>query len=173
DEPSAGLHSEEINMLTHMLEDLRDNYNTVIVIEHNLAVIKTADEIIELGPGAGVGGGEVVYQGAQEGLKTASAITDLDHKVTINKNPRRAENSFSIKNATANNLKNVSVEIPKNALVSVCGVSGSGKSSLLFGAFTDNYPETIAVSQGSIGTSSRSTLATYMGIMDHIRSILA
>lgn len=173
DEPSAGLHSEEIDMLTHMLEDLRDNYNTVVVIEHNLAVIKTADEIIELGPKAGVGGGEVVYQGTQDGLKKASAITDLDHKVTINKNPRKAEESFSIKNASANNLKNVSVEIPKNVLVSVCGVSGSGKSSLLFGAFADNYPETIAVNQGSIGTSSRSTLATYMGIMDDIRSILA
>lgn len=173
DEPSAGLHSEEIDMLTHMLEDLRDNYNTVVVIEHNLAVIKTADEIIELGPKAGVGGGEVVYQGTQDGLKKASAITDLDHKVIINKNSRKAEESFSIKNASANNLKNVSVDIPKNVLVSVCGVSGSGKSSLLFGAFADNYPETIAVNQGSIGTSSRSTLATYMGIMDDIRSILA
>ncbi|MBT2582995.1 ATP-binding cassette domain-containing protein [Planococcus sp. ISL-109] len=173
DEPSAGLHPEEIEMLTQMLENLRDNYNTVVVIEHNLAVIKTADEIIEMGPGAGVSGGEVVYQGAQEGLKKASAITDLDHKVTINQNPRGAENSFSIKNASANNLKNISVEIPENVLVSVCGVSGSGKSSLLFGAFTENYPETIAVSQGSIGTSSRSTLATYMGIMDDIRSILS
>jgi len=106
-------------------------------------------------------------------LKKASAITDLDHKVSINKNSRKAEESFSIKNASANNLKNVSVDIPKNVLVSVCGVSGSGKSSLLFGAFADNYPETIAVNQGSIGTSSRSTLATYMGIMDDIRSILA
>ncbi|WKA55523.1 ATP-binding cassette domain-containing protein [Planococcus shixiaomingii] len=173
DEPSAGLHPEEIDMLTHMLKNLRDNHNTVVVIEHNLAVIKTADEIIEMGPGAGVSGGEVVYQGTQAGLKKASAITDLNHKVTINKNPRKAENGFSIKDAAANNLKNVSVEIPKNVLVSVCGVSGSGKSSLLFGGFMENYPETIAVSQGSIGTSSRSTLATYMGIMDDIRSILA
>lgn len=173
DEPSAGLHPEEIEMLTHMLENLRDNYNTVVVIEHNLAVIKTADEIIEMGPGAGVGGGEVVYQGEQAGLEKASAITDLHHKVKINPHPRKVENSFSIQKASANNLKDVSVEIPKNVLVSVCGVSGSGKSSLLFGAFTANYPETISVSQGSIGTSSRSTLATYMGIMDDIRTILA
>lgn len=173
DEPSAGLHPEEIDMLTHMLESLRDNYNTVVVIEHNLAVIKTADEIIEIGPGAGRSGGEVVYQGGQEGLKKASAITDLDHKVTVNRHPRKVDDSFSIHNASANNLKDVSVDIPKNVLVSVCGVSGSGKSSLMFGAFTDNYPETISVGQGSIGTSSRSTLATYMGIMDDIRSILA
>ena len=173
DEPSAGLHPEEIEMLTKMLKSLRDNYNTVVVIEHNLAVIKTADEIIEMGAGAGVSGGDVVYQGELEGLKKASAITNLDHKLTINQNPRRAENSFSIENASANNLKDVSVEIPGNVLVSVCGVSGSGKSSLLFGAFAENYPETILVSQGSIGTSSRSTLATYMGIMDDIRSILS
>ncbi|MGB6778863.1 MAG: excinuclease ABC subunit UvrA [Planococcus citreus] len=173
DEPSAGLHPEEINMLTHMLESIRDNYNTVVVIEHNLAVIKTADEIIEMGPGAGRSGGEVVYQGGQEGLRKASALTDLDHTVTVNEQPRTAENTFSIKHASDNNLKNVSVEIPQNALVSVCGVSGSGKSSLMFGAFTGNYPETIAVGQGSIGTSSRSTLATYMGIMSDIRSILA
>lgn len=173
DEPSAGLHPEEIEMLTKMLEDLRDNYNTVVVIEHNLAVIKTADEIIEMGKGAGTGGGQVVYQGEQEGLKKASDITNLDHKITLNKDPRKTEASFSVSKASANNLKNVSVEIPKNALVSVCGVSGSGKSSLLFGAFTENYPETISVSQGSIGTSSRSTLATYMGIMDDIRSILS
>ncbi|MCH4826384.1 ATP-binding cassette domain-containing protein [Planococcus halocryophilus] len=173
DEPSAGLHPEEIEKLTHMLKSLRDNYNTVVVIEHNLAVIKTADEIIEMGPGAGVTGGRVVYQGAQEGLQKASAITDLNHKVAVNKTPRQVENSFSINNASANNLKNVSVEIPKNVLVSVCGVSGSGKSSLMFDAFIENYPETIAVRQSSIGTSSRSTLATYMGIMDDIRSILA
>ena len=173
DEPSAGLHPEEIEKLTHMLESLRDNYNTVVVIEHNLAVIKTADEIIEMGPGAGATGGEVVYQGAQAGLQKASAITDLNHKVTVNKTPRQAESSFSIQNASANNLKDVSVDIPENVLVSVCGVSGSGKSSLMFGAFTDNYPETISVGQSSIGTSSRSTLATYMGIMDDIRSILA
>ncbi|WP_203341047.1 ATP-binding cassette domain-containing protein [Planococcus beijingensis] len=173
DEPSAGLHPEEIEKLTKMLESLRDNYNTVVVIEHNLAVIKTADEIIEMGAGAGVSGGDVVYQGELEGLKKASAITNLDHTLTLNQNPRKSEKSFSIKNASANNLKDVSVEIPKNVLISVCGVSGSGKSSLLFGAFAEKYPETISVGQGSIGTSSRSTLATYMGIMDDIRSILS
>ncbi len=173
DEPSAGLHPEEIEMLIQMLRNLRDNYNTVVVIEHNLSVIKIADEIIEMGPGAGVGGGEVVYQGEQEGLKNASAITTLDHQLKINETPRKAENWFTIQDATNNNLKNTNVEIPKSVLVSVCGVSGSGKSSLLFGAFTERYPETISVGQGSIGTSSRSTLATYMGILNDIRSILS
>lgn len=173
DEPSAGLHPEEIRMLLKMLESLKENHNTVVIIEHNLAVIKVADEIIEMGPGAGVQGGEVIYQGELSGLKEASSITRLDHKLTINKNPRAAESYFSIKHAMNNNLKDVSVEIPKNVLVSVCGVSGSGKSSLMFEAFSEKFLETIAVGQGSIGTSSRSTLATYMGIMDDIRKIFS
>ncbi|WP_432352497.1 ATP-binding cassette domain-containing protein [Sporosarcina sp. A2] len=173
DEPSAGLHSEEIEMLVHMLESLKDNHNTVVVIEHNLAVIKVADEIIEMGPGAGTSGGEVVYQGEPDGLKKVSTLTCLDHRLTLNNNPRTTDSYFTLTNAATNNLKKVSVEIPKNVLVSVCGVSGSGKSSLLFGTFTEKYPETIAVGQGSIGTSSRSTLATYMGIMDDIRKIFA
>ncbi|MYL45731.1 ATP-binding cassette domain-containing protein [Virgibacillus halodenitrificans] len=173
DEPSAGLHPEEIDKLIYMLKTLRDNHNTVVIIEHNLTVINAADEIIEMGPGAGVHGGEIVYQGELEGLNKASAITDLSHKPVVNKNPREAEAYFTITKATDNNLKDISVEIPKNVLVSVCGVSGSGKSSLMFQAFKEKYPDTIAVSQGSIGTSSRSTLATYMGIMDDIRTIFA
>ncbi|MBD7907790.1 ATP-binding cassette domain-containing protein [Sporosarcina gallistercoris] len=173
DEPSAGLHPEEINMLIHMLESLRDHHNTVVVIEHNLSIIKIADEIIEMGPGAGVHGGQVVYQGKLEGLKNSSSITSLEHKFTVNRNPRMPESYYSIENASNNNLKDVSVEIPANVLVSICGVSGSGKSSLMFEAFLEQFPETIAVGQGSIGTSSRSTLATYMGIMDDIRKIFA
>ena len=173
DEPSAGLHPEEVDMLIKMLQSLKANHNTVIVIEHDLSVIKIADEIIEMGPGAGVQGGEVVYQGKQEGLKKASTLTELDHHITIKKDPRQAAESFSIRHASNNNLKNISVEIPKNVLVSVAGVSGSGKSSLLFGAFLEKHPETIAVGQGSIGKSSRSTMATYMGIMDDIRKLFS
>lgn len=173
DEPSAGLHPEEVDMLIKMLQSLKANHNTVIVIEHDLSVIKIADEIIEMGPGAGLSGGEVVYQGNQEGLKKASTLTELDHRVTIKKEPRQSKDTFSVNHANNNNLKNVSIEIPKNVLVSVAGVSGSGKSSLLFGAFLEKHPETIAVGQGSIGRSSRSTMATYMGIMDDIRKIFA
>ena len=170
DEPSAGLHPEEVNMLIHMLKRIKDQHNTVIVIEHNLSVIKVADEIIEMGPGAGVNGGEVVYQGKLEGLKNSPTATALTKKVNINKNPRDINSYFKINNAATNNLKNISVHIPKNVLVSICGVSGSGKSSLMLGAFAKKYPETIMVEQGSIGISNRSTLATYMGIMDDIRA---
>jgi len=173
DEPSAGLHPEEVNMLINMLQKIKADYNTVIVIEHDLSVINAADEIIEMGPEAGVGGGEIVYQGNLEGLKHSQAKTTINEKIKINNQPRKPESYFSIKNANDNNLKNVTVNIPKNTLVSVCGVSGSGKSSLLLEAFAKKYPESIKVSQKSIGTSSRSTLATYMGIMDDIRAVFA
>lgn len=173
DEPSAGLHPEEVDMLIQMMKNLKDQHNTVIVIEHDLSVIKAADEIIEMGPGAGVNGGEIVYQGKLTGLNNSKAATTLTHKLDVNKNPRNIESYFTIERASDNNLKNISVTIPKNVLVSICGVSGSGKSSLMLGAFTKKFPETIVVGQGSIGTSSRSTLATYMGIMDDIRSIFS
>ncbi|WP_338450934.1 ATP-binding cassette domain-containing protein [Niallia oryzisoli] len=173
DEPSAGLHLEEVDMLIQMLKSIKAQHNTVIVIEHNLSVIKAADEIIEMGPGAGVNGGEVVYQGKLEGLKNSPTALALDHKLEINKNPRELKSYFTIKRASNNNLKDISVNIPKNVLVSICGVSGSGKSSLMLEAFTKKYPETIMVEQGSIGISNRSTLATYMGIMDDIRSIFS
>ena len=173
DEPSAGLHPEEVDMLIGMLKGLKANHNTVIVIEHDLSVIKVADEIVEMGPGAGAAGGEIVYQGKPDGLQKASALTKLDHKLEINLHPRESNDHFVVTKANTNNLKDVSIDIPKNVLVSVCGVSGSGKSSLLFEAFSAKYPDIIKVSQGRIGISSRSTLATYMGIMDDIRQILA
>ncbi|MHA6261531.1 ATP-binding cassette domain-containing protein [Sporosarcina sp. CAU 1771] len=173
DEPSAGLHPEEVSLLIDMLKRLKAQHNTVIVIEHDLAIIKVADEIIEMGPGAGVHGGTVVYQGEIKGLKHSKAATTLNESLKINKHPRNAKSYFTIKNARNNNLKNIRVTIPKNALVTVCGVSGSGKSSLMMEAFSETYPGTIMVGQGSIGISTRSTLATYMGIMDDIRTIFA
>ncbi|WP_075527660.1 ATP-binding cassette domain-containing protein [Sporosarcina ureilytica] len=173
DEPSAGLHPEEVDRLIQLLKSIKEYHNTVIVIEHDLSVIKAADEIIEMGPGAGVSGGEIVYQGKLEGLDNSKAATRVNQQLTINKRPRDRKSYFTIKRACHNNLKNISVKIPQHALVSICGVSGSGKSSLMMEAFPENYPETILVGQGSIGISSRSTIATYMGIMDDIRAILA
>lgn len=173
DEPTAGLHPEEVDMLIQMLKNLKAQHNTVIVIEHDLSVIKAADEVIELGPGAGVNGGEVVYQGKLEGLNSSNSATTLNHRLYVNKNPREIKSYFTISRARNNNLKDISVQIPENVLVSVCGVSGSGKSSLMLEAFPERYPETIMAAQGSIGISNRSTLATYMGIMDEIRAIFS
>jgi len=173
DEPSAGLHPEEVDLLIQLLRSIKNQHNTVIVIEHDLSVIQAADEIIEMGPGAGVHGGEVVYQGNVKGLKNARAATNLVQKIKINQKPRNRKSHFTVDRANSHNLKNISVQIPEQVLVSVCGVSGSGKSSLILEAFAERYPEAIKVGQGSIGISDRSTLATYMGIMDTIRSIFA
>ena len=173
DEPSAGLHPEEVDQLITILKQLKAQHNTVIVIEHDGLVIKEADEIIEMGPGAGVHGGEIVYQGNPAGLEKSKSATVLHHPVLVNKNPRQSDSYFMIKNARNNNLKNVTVQIPKNVLVAVCGVSGSGKSSLMLGAFTETHPDAIVISQRRIGISSRSTLATYMGMMDKIRAQFA
>lgn len=173
DEPSAGLHPEEVNMLIRMLKRIKAQHNTVIVIEHNLSVVKAADEIIEMGPGAGAGGGRVVYQGDLAGLKNSPTANALGHPMKINKNPREPRDYFKIRKAKNNNLKNVDADIPQNVLVAVCGVSGSGKSSLVLEAFREKYPESITVGQGGIGISSRSTMATYMGIMDDIRAAFA
>lgn len=172
DEPSVGLHPEEVSMIIQMMKHLKAQHNTVIVIEHDLSIIKEADEIIEMGPGAGVDGGEIVFQGEVEKFKHVQAITDLNQKLNMNRNPRKMKEFFSMEKVDHNNLKNVNVQLPKNVLVSICGVSGSGKSSLME-AFIEKYPKTIKVEQGRIGISSRSTLATYMGIMDDIRSIFA
>ena len=173
DEPSAGLHPEEVNLLINMLQTIKNQYNTVIVIEHDLSVIKEADEIIEMGPGAGISGGEVIYQGKLDDLKKTPTAASLQHQLMLNQSPRQSQASFNITHANHNNLKNISLNIPKNSLVSVCGVSGSGKSSLMLEAFPEKYPDVIMVSQARIGISSRSTLATYMGIMDDIRDVFA
>ncbi|WP_213421665.1 ATP-binding cassette domain-containing protein [Bhargavaea massiliensis] len=173
DEPSAGLHPEEVHLLIGMLKKIKDQHNTVIVIEHDLSVVRAADEIVELGPGAGVNGGNVVFQGSLEGLTDSPTAKALKQKLEINEIPRDPKGHFTITGAGNNNLKHVNADIPKGVLVSVCGVSGSGKSSLILEAFKERYPESITVGQGGIGVSSRSTMATYMGIMDDIRAAFA
>ena len=173
DEPSAGLHPEEIPMLIRMMKDLKKQHNTVLVVEHNPEIISIADEVIEMGPEAGTTGGEVVYQGPPSGLRQSIAKTNIHQTITLKESVRKANSFFTIENATQHNLKDITINIPKNVLVSVCGVSGSGKSTLILEEFLQRYPEAIWVSQDPIGISSRSTLATYMGIMDEIREIFA
>ncbi|WP_062353281.1 ATP-binding cassette domain-containing protein [Bacillus kwashiorkori] len=173
DEPSAGLHPNEVNMLIAMLKSIKASHNTVIVIEHDLAVIKAADEIVEMGPGAGVNGGEVIFQGKLAEMKNTPTATALFNQLEINKNPRNFKECFTITKAKVNNLNDVSVNIPRKVLVTICGVSGSGKSSLMLETFMKQHPETIAVGQSSIGISDRSTMATYIGIMDDIRSLFS
>jgi excinuclease UvrABC ATPase subunit len=175
DEPTAGLHPDDAKRIANLLLKLRDKHNLVIVVEHSRSMIELADEVVELGPKAGNHGGQLVFQGTVESLKKADTLTAraLREPVIVNSSPRTWKDEFVIENATANNLKEISIAIPKGVLTAVSGVAGSGKSSLIRNEFVSRYPSSIVIDQKPIGISSRSTPATYTGIMDEIRKLFA
>lgn len=175
DEPSVGLHPKDVDRLNRLLLSLRDRGNSILVVEHDKDVIRIADEVIDMGPFAGKNGGEVVFQGSVEELLKQNTLTAnfMKKKMPANHHPRPAKEYLSIKNAKLHNLQNICVNIPKNVLTVVSGVAGSGKSSLICGELLKQYPEVIHISQSPVGTTSRSTPATYVGIMDEIRRLFA
>lgn len=175
DEPTAGLHPADVRRICDLLQQLRDQHNTVLVVEHDRQVIGLADHIIELGPLAGSQGGELVFQGTPDELRAAGTLTAqmLARGVTLNTSPLPWSECFPVENACVHNLKNVSVDFPKGGLTAVTGVAGSGKSSLTCRAFVQRYPDAILISQSPVGTTSRSTPATYTGVMDEIRKDFA
>lgn len=175
DEPSVGLHPQDVHRLNEMLQKLRDGGNTVLVVEHDPDVIKVADHIVDLGPRAGTQGGEVVYEGDYDGLLKANTLTGefMKGEMPIKKEFREATGQLKLRKVNRNNLKDVSVDIPTGVLTVVTGVAGSGKSSLIGEAFVEQYPEAIVVDQTAVGTSPRSNPATYTGIMDEIRKAFA
>lgn len=175
DEPTAGLHPADADRIGRLLVELRDSHNNVLVVEHSRQMMALADHIIELGPLAGTRGGEIVYQGDLEGLRHADTITAqaMRQKIKINPAPLPWTEGFEIKDAHCHNLKHIDVVIPKGVLTAVTGVAGSGKSSLVCNEFVKRCPEAIVIDQKPIGTSIRSTPATYTGVMDEIRKLFA
>jgi len=175
DEPTAGLHPADAERIGRLLVELRNKHNHVLVVEHNPQILSLADHIIELGPLAGTQGGEIVYQGDLEGLRHADTITAhaIRKKVKLNPAPRSWTDGYVIKDAHCHNLKHIDVTIPKGILTAITGVAGSGKSSLACHEFVKRYPEAIVIDQKPIGTSIRSTPATYTGVMDEIRKLFA
>jgi excinuclease UvrABC ATPase subunit len=175
DEPSIGLHPRDIHRLNDLLRQLRDKGNTVLVVEHAPAVIQVADHIVDVGPHAGSRGGNIVFQGAVAGLLKADTLTGkhMNQSMPLKATFRRPKGKLPIINARANNLQNVSVAIPTGVLTVVTGVAGSGKSSLIHYSFLPQYPDAIVIDQAAVGVSSRSTPATYTGIMDDIRKAFA
>ena len=172
DEPTQGLHPYDAKKIGDMLISLRDKRNNVLVVEHNKEMIELADHIIEMGPSAGVLGGNVIFEGSLKELKNKDTKTakSLNEKIEINHHPRSFNETFGLKDLHSHNLKHIDVNIPKGILTALCGVAGSGKSSIMK-EFVKNYKEAIWIDQKPIGTSIRSTPATYVGIMDEIRKI--
>jgi len=203
DEPTIGLHSRDNQRLIDALRDLQQQGNTVLVVEHDAAMMREADQLIDVGPGAGTGGGHIVAQGTvDEVVGSGSSITGRylrsDLRIFVPKKRRRVAKSRSvvIEGAATNNLKRVDVRFPLGALVCVTGVSGSGKSSLVNetlacaivrrlggvaskpGPFrhlrgTSQIDKVIRIDQSPIGRTPRSTPATYVGAFDEIRKVFA
>ncbi|MCW3465250.1 excinuclease ABC subunit UvrA [Chitinophaga nivalis] len=175
DEPSIGMHPRDVHQLNKLLRQLRDKGNTVLVVEHDPDVIAIADHIIDMGPGAGTQGGQIVYQGSLEGLRKAHTLTGthLARKMALKSTPRKPAGNLLIENASLHNLKQVTVRIPTGVLTVVTGVAGSGKSSLINGVLPRHYPTAICIDQGAITGSRRSNPATYTGIADPLRELFA
>ncbi|HEX9116162.1 MAG TPA: excinuclease ABC subunit UvrA [Anaerolineae bacterium] len=175
DEPSIGMHPRDVHRLNEMLQKLRDKGNTVIVVEHDPDVIKVADHVVDVGPFAGTRGGTIVFEGSYADLLNAGTLTGrhLKESLPIKAGFRPANGKLAITNARANNLQNVSVDIPAGVLSVVTGVAGSGKSSLIHQTLLRQHPDAIVIDQAPVGVNSRSNPATYTGIMDEVRKTFA
>lgn len=177
DEPSVGLHNHDILLMQKSVQKLKNHGNTVILVEHHKEIIKIADHIIDMGPGAGMNGGEIVFEGSYEELLHSNTLTGTMLRTTraTKDQVRTPQSHFLLKDANLHNLKNLSVELPLGVMCGIAGVAGSGKSSLME-CFRNSYPhpeDIVYISQKNIGISLRSTPATYLEVADDIRKLFA
>jgi excinuclease UvrABC ATPase subunit len=174
DEPTIGLHPHDIQRMNDLLLRLRDKGNTVLVVEHKPEVIAIADHVVDLGPGAGTAGGEVVFEGTVDGLRKSATLTGrhLDTRVSLKPKVRKPSGVMQVRGASTHNLKNVDVDIPLGVLVVVTGVAGSGKSSLIHGSVSGR-DGVVTVDQSAIKGSRRSNPGTYTGLLEPVRKAFA
>lgn len=175
DEPSVGLHPQDIARLKRSLCQLRDHGNTILIVEHHREIIAMADHIVDMGPRAGAHGGEVTFQGDYPTLLKSGTITGkmLQTSSAIKQQVRKPTGHFTIENATLHNLNGLTLNIPMGVLTVIAGVAGSGKSSLMEEFQQQCDKPVIFIGQKSIGINLRSTPATYLGIADTIRKLFA
>ena len=174
DEPTIGLHPHDIQRMNELLLALRDKGNTVLVVEHKPEAIAIADHVVDLGPGAGVAGGQVVFEGTVAELRKSDTVTGrhLDDRAALKETPRVASAVLEVRGANTHNLQDVDVDVPLGVLVVVTGVAGSGKSSLIHGSVAGR-DGVVAIDQAPIRGSRRSNPATYTGLLDPIRKAFA
>ncbi|MFJ3930792.1 ATP-binding cassette domain-containing protein [Streptomyces sp. NPDC090029] len=174
DEPTAGLHPHDVQRMNKLLLRLRDKGNTVLVVEHKPEVIAIADHVVDLGPGAGTGGGAVCFEGTVEGLRASDTATGrhLDDRAAVKKDVRTPTGALEIRGATTHNLRGVDVDVPLGVLAVVTGVAGSGKSSLVHGSIPAEAG-VVSVDQSPIRGSRRSNPATYTGLLEPVRKAFA
>jgi excinuclease UvrABC ATPase subunit len=174
DEPTIGLHPHDIERMNDLLLQLRDKGNTVLVVEHKPETIAIADHVVDLGPGAGTGGGTVCFEGTVEGLRGSDTTTGrhLDDRATLKDPVRSSSGTMEIRGASTHNLRDVDVDIPLGVLCVVTGVAGSGKSSMIHGSVSGR-DGVVVIDQGAIRGSRRSNPATYTGLLDPIRTAFA
>jgi excinuclease UvrABC ATPase subunit len=174
DEPTIGLHPHDIERMNQLLLRLRDKGNTVLVVEHKPETIAIGDHVVDLGPGAGAGGGTICFEGTVDGLRSSGTLTGkhLDDRASLKGAVRARTGVLEVRGAATNNLQDVDVDIPLGVLVVVTGVAGSGKSSLIRGSVSKREG-VVAIDQAAIRGSRRSNPATYTGLLDPIRKAFA
>lgn len=175
DEPSVGLHPEDIQKVSKIIMGLRDKGNTVVLVDHDPDIIKIADHIIEVGPGSGYKGGEITFEGTYSELLKTNTVTGkaLTCETSLNTDKTNFPSYYELENASLYNVKNASVKIPKNYLTVVTGVAGSGKSTLIRSLFKGKYSEASILDQSQIKGSNRSNVLTYLNVFDKVRNIYA
>ncbi|KAA8476277.1 excinuclease ABC A subunit [Arcticibacter tournemirensis] len=175
DEPSVGLHPKDLDNISQIIKQIKEKGNTVLIVEHDPDLIKIADHIIDMGPLSGIHGGEIVYEGSFENLKTSIGKTGeyFSDKRTFKLHPRKWTEIFEIKNASLYNLNKISVKLPKDILTVITGVAGSGKSTLVGKVLPSQFPEVIIIDQSAIIGNSRANLLTYLDISNEIRDLFA
>ena len=202
DEPSVGLHNHDILLMQKSVQKLKNHGNTVILVEHHKDMIKIADHIIDMGPGAGMKGGEIVFEGSYDELLHSQTLTGISLSATssIKEQVRQPKSFFHLESATLHNIKNLTIDLPLGVMCGIAGVAGSGKSSLMecfvksveslnvesLNCCRDNNPtikqlnnptikqsDIVYISQKNIGISLRSTPATYLDVADDIRKLFA
>ena len=202
DEPSVGLHNHDILLMQKSVQKLKNRGNTVILVEHHKEMIKIADHIIDMGPGAGMKGGEIVFEGSYDELLRSQTLTGISLSATsaIKENVRQPKTYFRLEHASLHNIKDLTVDLPLGVMCGIAGVAGSGKSSLMecfikavesmnvesLNCSGDNFStiqqinnstiqhsDIVYISQKNIGISLRSTPATYLEVADDIRKLFA